>query len=69
MIIKLRLYKNLKDASSYIIFLIDFRLITEVSKKKNVLEKICESKGIVKIYGVHFNSQHQGVVKIFNRTI
>ena len=28
-----------------------------------------ESKGITRIYKVHYNPHHQGVVKIFNRTV
>ena len=61
----LRAFKN---ASPRIIFLIDFRLITEESSKK-ILEKFCESKGIARIYGVPYNPQHQGSVEAFNRTV
>ena len=37
--------------------------------KNNILEKICESKGIARIYGVPYNPQHQGAVEAFNRTV
>ena len=31
--------------------------------------KIYESKGIARIYEIHYNPHHQGAVKIFNRTV
>ena len=37
--------------------------------KNDILEEICESKGIARIYGEHYNPQHQGAVEAFNRTV
>ena len=37
--------------------------------QNNVIEKLCESKGIAKIYGIHYNSHHQEAAETFNRTV
>ena len=37
--------------------------------QKQCSGKFCESKGIAKIYEVYYNPHHQGIVKIFNRTV
>ena len=34
--------------------------------QKQYSGKICESKGIARIYEVHYNPQHQGAVKVSN---
>ena len=36
--------------------------------QKNILKNY-ESKGIARIYDVLYNPQHQGAVKVFNRTV
>ena len=30
---------------------------------------LCESKGVARIYGQHYNPHHQGAVKVFNRNV
>ena len=55
--------------SSHIIFLIDIRHINEESSINNVLEKLCQSKRIVRIYGVLYNPKHHRTVEVFNRTV
>ena len=37
--------------------------------QKQFSRNYCELKGIAGIYGVPHNSQHQGAVKVFNRTV
>ena len=37
--------------------------------QNNVLDKFCELKGITRTYGKPYNPQHQGAVKVFNRTV
>ena len=37
--------------------------------QKQCSEKIYELKGIAWIYGVLYNPQHQGAVRVFNRTV
>ena len=37
--------------------------------QKQCSGKLCKSKRIARIYGVPYNPQHQGVVKVFNRIV
>ena len=37
--------------------------------KDDILEKFSESKGIARIYGVPYNSEHQGAVELSNRIV
>ena len=59
----------LKNVSPHIEFIIDIRPINEESSINNFLEEFCESKGIVKIYGLHCNPHHQVALKASNRTV
>ena len=68
MIRKLRLSKQHKNASSHIIFQINTRTINEESSKTMFLKNFVNLKEL-QIYGVLYDSQHQGAVKVFNRTI
>ena len=54
--------------SHHIIFLIDFRLITEDSSKTYSWE-FCDSKGVAIESMNYLITQHQGAVEIFNKLV